>query len=74
MPGRSSWMPYAPQRVKGFDDDVDDDDDSEEHANHVCSAISPLLRYCAFREENLVRSSELKYWMNIIADSRSVTL
>jgi len=21
MPGRSSWMPYAPQGVKGFDDD-----------------------------------------------------
>jgi len=20
MPGSSSWMPYAPQRVKGFDD------------------------------------------------------
>ena len=28
MPGNSSWMPYAPQRVKGFDDDDDDDDDS----------------------------------------------
>jgi len=21
MPGRSAWMPYAPQGVKGFDDD-----------------------------------------------------
>jgi len=21
MPGSSSWMPYAPQRVKGFDED-----------------------------------------------------
>jgi len=21
MPGNSSWMPYAPQGVKGFDDD-----------------------------------------------------
>jgi len=21
MPGSSSWMPYAPQGVKGFDDD-----------------------------------------------------
>ena len=25
MPGNSSWMPYAAQRVKGFDDDDDDD-------------------------------------------------
>jgi hypothetical protein len=22
MPGRSSWIPYAPERVKGFDDDM----------------------------------------------------
>ena len=27
MPGNSSWMPYAPQGVKGFDDDDDDDED-----------------------------------------------
>ena len=27
MPGSSSWMPYAPQGVKRFDDDDDDDDD-----------------------------------------------
>jgi len=26
MPGNSSWMPYASQGVKGFDDDDDDDD------------------------------------------------
>jgi len=26
MPGSSSWMPYAPQGVKGYDDDDDDDD------------------------------------------------
>ena len=26
MPGSSSWMPYAPQGVKGFDDDGDDDE------------------------------------------------
>jgi hypothetical protein len=25
MPGSSSWMPYAPQGVKGLDDDDDDD-------------------------------------------------
>jgi hypothetical protein len=25
MPGSSSWMPYAPQRVKRLDDDDDDD-------------------------------------------------
>jgi len=53
-------MPYALQGVKGFDDDDDGDDDNEEHANHVCPAISPLLWYCDFREENLVQSSELK--------------
>jgi len=29
MPGNSSWMPYAPQGVKGFDADVDDDDDDD---------------------------------------------
>ena len=27
MPGSSSWMPHAPQGVKGFDDYDDDDDD-----------------------------------------------
>ena len=27
MPGSSSWMPYAPQGVKGLDDDDDDDND-----------------------------------------------
>ena len=26
MLGSTSWMPYAPQGVKGFDDDDDDDD------------------------------------------------
>jgi len=25
MPGSSSWMPYASQGVKGFDDDDNDD-------------------------------------------------
>jgi len=25
MPGSSSWVPCAPQGVKGFDDDDDDD-------------------------------------------------
>ena len=29
MPGSSSWVPSAPQRVKGFDDDDDDDDDDD---------------------------------------------
>ena len=28
VPGNSSWMPYVPQGVKGFDDDDDDDDDA----------------------------------------------
>jgi len=27
MPGNSSWMPYAPQGVKGFYDDDEDDDE-----------------------------------------------
>jgi len=27
MPGNSSWMPYAAQGVKGFDDDDDDNGD-----------------------------------------------
>jgi len=27
MPGSSSWMPFATQGVKGFDNDDDDDDD-----------------------------------------------
>jgi len=33
MLGSSSWMPYAPQGVKGLDgggDDDDDDDDDDE--------------------------------------------
>jgi len=36
MPGSSSWMPYAPQGVKRFDDDDDDDDDLRYNniANH----------------------------------------
>ena len=25
MPGNSSWMPYAPQGVKGFDDEDEDE-------------------------------------------------
>jgi len=33
MPGSSSWMSYAPQGVKEFDDDDDDDDD--DHILHV---------------------------------------
>ena len=31
MPGSSSWMPYAPQGVKGFDDDDDDDGLQSKH-------------------------------------------
>jgi hypothetical protein len=46
---------------------------NEEYANHVCPAVSPLLRYCAFREENLVESSDLECWMNSFTVSRSVT-
>jgi hypothetical protein len=29
MPGSSSWMPSAPQEVKGLDDDDDDDELSQ---------------------------------------------
>ena len=29
MPGSSSWMPYAPQGVKRFDDDNDDGDNDD---------------------------------------------
>jgi hypothetical protein len=32
MPGSSSWMPYAPQGVKGFDDDDDDDEGPLPHS------------------------------------------
>jgi len=28
MAGSSSWMPYAPLGIKGFNDDDDDDDDT----------------------------------------------
>jgi len=37
MPGSSSWMPYAPQGVKGFDDDDDDD------VTHFYSQLSVRL-------------------------------
>jgi len=33
MPGSSSWMPYAPQGVKGFDDDDDDGDATKYEAS-----------------------------------------
>jgi len=33
MPGNSSWMPHAPQGVKGFDDDDDDDDENNSARN-----------------------------------------
>ena len=39
MPGSSSWMPYAPQGVKGLDDD---DDDSE--CVSVALAIEHAIR------------------------------
>ena len=29
----ASWMPYAPQGVKGFHDDDDDDDDDDDKSN-----------------------------------------
>ena len=32
MPGSSSWMPYVPQGVKGFDDDgVQSDTNEQKH-------------------------------------------
>ena len=33
MPGSPSWMPCAPQGVKGLDDDDDDDDVLQFNAN-----------------------------------------
>jgi hypothetical protein len=41
MPGNSSWMSYAPQGVKGFDDDDDDGYDVK-----CCSFF--LLEVCLF--------------------------
>ena len=35
MPGSSSWMPYAPQRVKVFDDDDDDDEIWQLHLYNI---------------------------------------
>ena len=40
MPGSSSWKPYAPQGVKGFDDNDDDDDDDDWSRNTVPCNIS----------------------------------
>jgi hypothetical protein len=34
MPGSSSWLPYAPQGVKGLDDYDDDDDDNHDEAQY----------------------------------------
>jgi hypothetical protein len=31
MPGSSSWMPCAPQGVKGLDDDDDDERQTDRH-------------------------------------------
>jgi len=46
MPGRSSWMPYAPQGLKGFDDDDDDDDDDivEKIKTHILCSITYFLK------------------------------
>jgi hypothetical protein len=42
MPGSSSWMPYAPQGVKGFDDD--DDYDVHIHLSKLIqqNSVNPL--------------------------------
>ena len=40
MLGSTSWVPYAPQGVKGFDDDDDDDDDDTKISLRV---NNPLL-------------------------------
>ena len=51
MPGNSSWMPYAPQRVKGFDDDdddeEDDDDDDEEEDDDDDDDDDDIVQYSA---------------------------
>ena len=65
MPGSSSWMLYAPQRVKGLDDDDDDDDEalhfsggtSTHHQEHTqiylrhLVLVKPLLLPVALRFE-----------------------
>ena len=42
MPGNPSWMPYAAQGVKGFDDD--DDDDIRNHGSVLCR-IDQLCKF-----------------------------
>jgi hypothetical protein len=46
MLGSSSWMPYAPQGVKGTDDDYDDDDE--------LLPLLLLLHSFYFYEENML--------------------
>ena len=44
MPGSSSWMPFAPQGLKGFDDDDDDDDGDD--GDYVYSTKPNLTPAC----------------------------
>ena len=44
MPGSSSWMPYAPLGVKGFDDDLK----SEDRTNKILTGnwLLPRCKNC----------------------------
>ena len=45
MPGSSSWMPCAPQGVKGFDDDdYDNDDDDDKFCLNILRTICERIK------------------------------
>jgi len=56
MLGRSSWMPHAPQGVKGLDGDDDDDDsggggggdDDDDDDDDLCVTFLPFLDLVVF--------------------------
>jgi hypothetical protein len=59
MPGRSSWMPCAPQGVKGLDDD--DDDDADE-VNSMERVMENRMKYNTQRQdwERFERNGKIK--------------
>ena len=59
MPGSSSWMPYAPQGLKGFDDD-DDDDIS------FLSVNTPQFHFHVLLKENLFFIAEISKYCIIL--------
>ena len=50
----SSWMPYAPQGVKGFDDDDDDDDET------LRRNLKETSKSTSFKGNYLIRSKTVK--------------